>query len=628
MADSKDDQGLDLVVIGGGPAGYIGAIRAAQLGMRVACVERDRLGGVCLNWGCIPTKALLAGAEFYHRLKHDAADWGVLADNVRHDWSRVIGRSRSVAGTLNKGVGGLFKKNKIEHVQGHAFIPEPGRVQVYAPDDPTREGKVQRELRTKRILIATGAQPRALPGVSFDGQRVISSKEAMTLESQPDKLLIVGAGAIGMEFAYFYNAFGTQVTVVEMLDRALPVEDRDASAAVRKSFEKAGVKILTGHKTAKVELIDEGVRATLEPVENPDAQAPPKPGEKSYSARQQEHAKAPGATASAAVPVEADRMLIAIGVRGRYDGLFDDSLGLDTVKEHLKVDYKQPGSTYQTSVKGIFAVGDVIGPPWLAHVASEEAVVCVERMADHPAHDIDYDAIPGCTYCQPQVASIGLTEERAKEQGLDLAVGKFPFMASGKAQALGRNRRLRQAHHRPEARRSAGLSHGRRARHRAHRRGRPGDEAGGHRRRNHRHHPRPPDPQRSRPRIRVGHAGANAEFLIFQAGGLHIVDLTACGPANHLYSAGSTSSVSSVDVSSPPITTVARGFWTSLPVPVAMSRGCQAQCGGDGGHEHRAEAEGCTVDRRLVHRLALFKELIEVESGAPCRFRGRCRRAR
>ena len=445
MADGKD---LDLVVIGGGPAGYIGAIRAAQLGMKVACVERDRLGGVCLNWGCIPTKALLAGAEFYHRLKHDAADWGVMADNIRHDWSKVIGRSRNVAGTLNKGVGGLFKKNKIEHVQGHAHIPEAGRVAVYAADDPGREGKVQRELRAKRILIATGAVPRELPGVKFDGDRVISSKEAMTLQTQPERLLIVGAGAIGMEFAYFYNAFGTQVTVVEMLDRVLPVEDRDASAAVQKSFEKAGIKVLTGHKTAKVEMVDGGIRATLEPVEDPDAKGSPKPAEKSYSARQQEHAKCPGTAASSATSLKADVLLVAIGVRGRYDGLFDDSLGLETVKDHIKVDYRQPGTTYETSVKGIYAVGDVIGPPWLAHVASEEAVLAVERMAgegereggregEHDAPDIDYNAIPGCTYCQPQVASIGLTEERAKEQGLDVNVGKFPFLASGKAQALG-----------------------------------------------------------------------------------------------------------------------------------------------------------------------------------------------
>ena len=408
MADNSE-QTFDLVVIGGGPAGYVGAIRAAQLGMKVACVERDRLGGVCLNWGCIPTKALLAGAEFYSKLKHDADKWGITADNVAHNWEKVIGRSRGVADTLNKGVGFLFKKNKITHFEGHAYIPVPGKVQVYQKDDAERKGAIQQTLKARNILIATGAVPRALPGTPFDGDKVIAAKEAMTMKDQPKKLLIVGSGAIGMEFAYFYNAFGTECTVIEMLDRVMPIEDADSSKAVEKAFKKQGITIKTGHITKSIEVTDKGVKAIIAQVKD----------------------------ATKTETIEADKVLVAIGVRGRYDGLLADKLGVELFKDHIKVDYKKPGATYETSVKGIFAVGDVIGPPWLAHVAYEEAVVCVERMAGHHAPDLDYTSIPGCTYCHPQVASIGLTEAACKEQGLEYNVGTFPFQASGKAQALG-----------------------------------------------------------------------------------------------------------------------------------------------------------------------------------------------
>ncbi len=411
--ERSEDNTFDLVVIGGGPGGYVGAIRAAQLGMRVACVEKDRLGGICLNWGCIPTKALLAGAEFYRRLKHDADNWGILADNVRHDWAKVIGRSRGVADQLNRGVHGLFKKNKITHVQGHAVIAKPGVVHVFDPEDSDRKGEPKQTLKSKHTLIATGAVPRALPGTDFDGERIISSKEAMILEDQPKKLLIVGSGAIGMEFAYFYKAFGTEVTVVEMLDRLLPVEDDDVSKDIAKAFKKQGIETLVAHKTTNIEKTDSGIKATIEPVNGNGG------SDKTRT-------------------VEADKALVAIGVRGRYDGLFDDSLKLETVKDHIKTDYRDGDRpTYQTSVKGIYAVGDVIGPPWLAHLASEEAIVCVERLAGEHPTPIDYDAIPGCTYCVPQVASIGLTERACKEQGIEYTVGKFPFQASGKAQALG-----------------------------------------------------------------------------------------------------------------------------------------------------------------------------------------------
>ncbi len=397
MAEAKS---FDLVVIGGGPGGYVGAIRAAQLGMSVACVERDRLGGVCLNWGCIPTKALLANAQFYYELKHQAPAWGIEADNVRHDWDKVIGRSRGVADNLNKGVAFLFKKNKITHIHGHAHIASPGVVQVTDPS-----GRPVMSLHAKNVLISTGAVPRSLPSADFDGDRIISSKEAMVLKDQPEKLLIVGAGAIGMEFAYFYNAFGTQVTVIEMLDRLLPIEDDEVSKAIAKSFRRVGIDCRTSTKTVSIKKTSNGVELTVAPLGDPNK----------------------------AQVLVADKVLIAIGVRGRYDGLFDDSLGIDFYKDYIKVDK----TTYQTSVQGIHAVGDVIGPPWLAHVASEEAVVCVERLAGHKPTPIDYDAIPGCTYCQPQVASVGLTERDCKQRGIACRVGKFPFQASGKAQAVG-----------------------------------------------------------------------------------------------------------------------------------------------------------------------------------------------
>lgn len=399
---NRDKTAFDLVVIGGGPGGYAGAIRGAQLGLSVACVERDRLGGVCLNWGCIPTKALLAGAEFYHRLKHEADAWGIQADNIRHDWTKVIARSRGVADHLNKGIAFLFKKNGVTHIQGQARIAAPGVIQI---SDPS--GQPASTLHAKHILISTGAIARPLPGADFDGDRIIGSKEAMTLNRQPDTLLIVGAGAIGAEFAYFYNAFGTRVTVIEMMDRLLPNEDEEVSKAMAKAWRRAGIDHHTSTQTLAVQKTAGGVELTVAPV---GAQR----GSKTQTIR-------------------GDKLLVAIGVRGRYDGLFDDALAVAVVKDHIKVEK----TTYQTSVAGIYAVGDVIGPPWLAHVATEEAVVCVERLAGHQPVPIDYDAIPGCTYCQPQVASIGLTEQACREKGVPYKVGKFPFQASGKAQAAG-----------------------------------------------------------------------------------------------------------------------------------------------------------------------------------------------
>ncbi len=399
------NQEFDLIVIGGGPGGYVGAIRAAQLGMKVVCIEADKLGGVCLNWGCIPTKALLAAASFYHRLKHDAADWGIKADNICHDWEQVIKRSRTVAAKLNRGVHHLFKKNKVAHIEGYAFVPKPGSVAVYDAQNAHHKGEPTHFLKGQHILVATGADPRALPDTAFDGDKIISSREAMALTPQPKRILIIGGGAIGMEFAYFYHAFGTQVTLVEMMDRLLPIEDHDISKAIKKSFKKTGISTMTATKIFDLERTESGIRAQVSPVTDE----------------------------SKAQTIESDVALVAIGVRGRYHGIFDRSLKIQTHENHLQVDR----STYATSVPGIYAVGDVIGPPWLAHVASEEAIVCVEKLAGHPGVNIDYNAIPACTYCEPQVASIGHTEQRCKEEGLEYTKATFPFQGSGKAQALG-----------------------------------------------------------------------------------------------------------------------------------------------------------------------------------------------
>lgn len=406
MADANHT--FDLVIIGGGPAGYVGAIRAAQLGARVACVERERLGGICLNWGCIPTKALLAEAEFYHRLRTEAADWGIQADNVRYDWSRIIGRSRDVADQLNRGIAALFKKNKVAHWHGEARILKPGQVQV---TDSAGQACV---LSCRNIIIATGAQPRALPvdGGGFDGERVIAYRQAMTLPERPKELLIVGAGAIGMEFAYFFHAFGTKVTVVEMLDRLLPVEDEEISRAIERSFRKLGITTLTATTATALAKTDTGVELTVAPVNDPK------------STRQ----------------LTAQKVLVAVGVHGSFAGLFDEALGIKVERDHIAVDRR----TYQTSVAGIYAVGDVIGRPWLAHVASHQAIACVEGiMGVHGrTHEPDnLNLIPACTYTQPQVASVGLTERALQQQGrkpgVHYKVGKFPFQASGRAQACG-----------------------------------------------------------------------------------------------------------------------------------------------------------------------------------------------
>ncbi|MCI0365999.1 MAG: dihydrolipoyl dehydrogenase [Phycisphaerales bacterium] len=423
MADSNH---YDLIVIGSGPGGYVGAIRAAQLGMKVACVERDRLGGVCLNWGCIPTKALLHNAELYREAIIHGQEWGFEVDpaKVKVNWERVIGRSRGITDKITSGVGFLFKKNKVTHVQGHARIVSgksahgPCKVEVTEPVGDYYHGsgdtkKVKATLTADRVMVATGAAPKELPFAKVDGRTIISSYDAMNLARKPESMIIVGSGAIGMEFAYFYNAFGTKVTVVEMVDRILPVEDDDISKLAQRVFSKQGITFFTGHTVKAVDKKKSGVSATIVDVND----------EKNSQ------------------KIDCEILLLAIGIGARVDGLFDDKLGLKIEKGHIKTDYRDPAPggepTYRTSVPGVHAVGDVIGPPWLAHKAMEEAVTCVERMAGHHTIGIDYNAIPGATYCNPQIASIGMTERDAKAKGVKYKVGKYSFQAHGKAIAVG-----------------------------------------------------------------------------------------------------------------------------------------------------------------------------------------------
>jgi dihydrolipoamide dehydrogenase len=384
----------DLIVIGGGPGGYVGAIRAAQLGKKVACVENDRAGGTCLNWGCIPTKALLKNAELYHTLTHQAEEFGLSIEGLSYDWEKVIGRSRQVSDKLAGGIEFLFKKNKIDYIRGTGGLAANGKVEVI-----DAEGKS--EIHTAaNVLIATGCVSRGLPFLPFDGEKVIGSKDAMTLKKQPKSMVIIGAGAIGIEFAYFYSSFGTEVTVIEMLDRILPVEDSEVSAALKKSLTKHGIKFYTSTKTAAAETTDSGVKLTLEPAAGGDQET-----------------------------IEAEVCLVAIGV----------APVLPKNAEQLKLTdrgYIETDARYQTNLPNVFAAGDIIGPPWLAHVASYEATQAVEGMFNPSFKPKKVTLFPGCTYCHPEVASVGLTEDACKEKGLDYRVGKFPFAASGRALAV------------------------------------------------------------------------------------------------------------------------------------------------------------------------------------------------
>ncbi len=384
---------FDVAVIGGGPGGYVAAIRASQLGMKTAVIERDKLGGVCLNWGCIPTKALLKNAEIFNHFKH-ADEWGITYKDLKFDFPKIIERSRKVATINSKGVEYLFKKNKIEHISGFGKLVAKGKIEV------NKEGKSVETISAKHIIIATGARPRTLPNVKIDGKLVISSTEAMLLPQVPKSMVVIGAGAIGVEFAYFYNSFGTKVTIVEMMPNILPIEDKEISKLLESSFKKQGIEILT---EAKVESV-----TTSKDV------------------------KVVVTTKEGKKELKSDVTLMAIGVQGNVENLGLETLGVKVEKGWIQVD-----DFSRTNVQGVYAIGDVAGAPWLAHVASREGIVCIEAIAGLHPQPIDYDNIPGCTYCQPQVASLGLTEEKAIAEGHQIKVGRFPFSASGKARAIG-----------------------------------------------------------------------------------------------------------------------------------------------------------------------------------------------
>ena len=400
----------DIIVIGAGPGGYVTAIRAAQLGFKTAIVEREHLGGICLNWGCIPTKALLRSAEILHYGQH-AKDFGlILEGTLRADPAAVVARSRGVSKRLNDGVGFLLKKNKIDVIWGEAVIDKPGQISVAAakkpavqPAHPAPKTQLGAGIyQARHIIVATGARPRLLPGLEPDGRLVWTYFEAMVPPAIPKSLLVVGSGAIGIEFASFYATMGSAVTVVELLPQILPVEDHEIAGLARKRFEKAGITIMTGAKVARLARQANSVTATIE-----DAQG--------------------GKTELAF-----DRVISAVGVTGNIEGLGLERLGLKTDKGCIVTD-----GLGRTNVAGIYAIGDVAGPPMLAHKAEHEGVICVEAIKGLPVHAMDKLKIPGCTYCHPQIASVGLTEQRAKEQGRTIKVGRFPFAANGKAIALG-----------------------------------------------------------------------------------------------------------------------------------------------------------------------------------------------
>ncbi|MBR9975596.1 MAG: dihydrolipoyl dehydrogenase [Bacteroidetes bacterium] len=388
-------QSFDVVVIGGGPGGYVAAIRAAQLGFSTACVEAKHLGGICLNWGCIPTKSLLRNAEVWETVQH-AEEFGLTFDNVSFDFSKIIARSRGIADRMSKGVAYLFKKYKVTHIEAYGKLLAPNRVGTF-----DREGAKLDEIEAKHIILATGARPRSIPGIEIDREKVISYFEAMSLQKRPERLIVLGAGAIGVEFAYFYNALGTQVTIVEMLDHLLPIEDEDVSKELERAFRKKKIGIKTKSRVEGIEITDDGVRVTVTTEKGEEV-------------------------------LEGDIALMAVGVQGNVENIGLEETGVTLERGYIKVD-----EYYRTNVPGVYAIGDVVGPPWLAHVASAEGLTCVEAIAGKHPVPVNYENIPGCTYCQPQVASVGLTEKKAREQGYELKIGKFPFTASGKAVAAG-----------------------------------------------------------------------------------------------------------------------------------------------------------------------------------------------
>ena len=383
----------DLIILGSGPGGYVAAIRASQLGLKTAIIEKESLGGICLNWGCIPTKALIKSAEVFDYLKH-AEDYGLKIKEYDKDFNAVVNRSRNVANTMSKGVNFLMKKNKIDVIIGHGTLLPGKKVLVQSENE-------EKEVSAEHIIIATGARARELINLKPDGKKIIEYRKAMTLEKQPKKMVIVGSGAIGVEFAYFYNAMGTEVTIVEYQPRIVPVEDEDISKQMEKIFVKSGIKVLTSSEVKEVQ--ENG--KTLKVVIDKDG----KPSD-----------------------IDADVVLSAVGIKANIENIGLEELGVNVENDKIVVD-----SFYNTNVPGYYAIGDVTGGQSLAHVASAEGIICVEKIAGLDVDKLDYENIPGCTYSQPEIASVGLTELQAKEKGYELKVGKFPFTASGKAQASG-----------------------------------------------------------------------------------------------------------------------------------------------------------------------------------------------
>lgn len=385
---------FDVIVLGSGPGGYVAAIRASQLGLKTAVVERESLGGICLNWGCIPTKALLKSANVFEYINH-AEDYGIKVEKADKDFGAVVSRSRGVADGMSKGVQFLMKKNKIEVIMGNGVLKKGGKIEVTAEDGS------KKEYSAKHIIVATGARSRALPSLPQDGKKIIGYREAMSLPKQPKKMVIVGSGAIGVEFAYFYNAMGTEVTVVEYLPRIVPVEDEEVSKQLERSFKKSGIKVMTSSEVTKVDTAGSGCKVSVKT----------KKGEET---------------------LDCDVVLSAVGVQANIENIGLEEVGIKTDKGRILTD-----EFYKTNIDGYYAIGDCIPGPALAHVASAEGIICVEKIADHHPEPLDYGNIPGCTYCSPEIASVGMTEAAAKEAGYEIKVGKFPFSASGKASAAG-----------------------------------------------------------------------------------------------------------------------------------------------------------------------------------------------
>lgn len=384
----------DVIVVGSGPGGYVAAIRASQLGFKVGVVEKAELGGICLNWGCIPTKALLKSAQVFEYINH-ASDYGITVEKPKANIEDIVKRSRGVAEGMSKGIQFLFKKNKIEQIKGFGKLAGSGKVDV------TDESGVKTQYSADHIILATGGRSRVLPNLPQDGKKIIGYREAMVLDKQPKSIVIVGSGAIGVEFAYYYNAIGTEVTVVEFMPNIVPVEDIDVSKALEKSFKKQGIKVMTN---SSVESVDTSGKTNKVKIK----------------------------TAAGEEIIECDVVLSAVGVSTNIEGIGLEEVGVATDKGKVLVD-----DYYRTNIPGVYAIGDIVHGPALAHVASAEGIICVEKIAGQDVHALNYGNIPGCTYCSPEIASVGLTEKAAKEKGYDIKVGMFPFAASGKASAAG-----------------------------------------------------------------------------------------------------------------------------------------------------------------------------------------------